>query len=610
MELVTGLDTQTFVIFLGVVVALGCTLVAFLVDYLKGKNERLREQVLEMTVRQEERARQPQLQLDSNAVLTAIAQVGRNLENVVRTAVHSEVASETAVPTEPVYQPRLPAYDRRVSQIPLFPLAVATPAPITAPEVPVPEAPVPEVPVPATTLPEATLPEAISTATDEFVAPAILEPVPAGIPIVDIQVPEPDWRTATWHQEPVAVHVPPVVEAISPLVDTPSAEVEESVLETTITSTRESLRSLFESPSSIAKASQLEFERRLDETIPEAAASFAEPMVPIVEVLPPLNEVEAEEPVVRIRVLNNNISSPSPEEPLPAEAFVETVRPEETLATAEPEFAAEAEPVHLETTEAAIEVASPTELTDLASVENTLAEDTFSAVVAESLPVTAPIDFLTSADLGETVAPAPHESFDSLMAAVNAEPGIVPAEQSAPAEIEAPGEPEDPGVLTLPGGMNERATLDFLKRDKALFTGLIVSIGINDYARLQETSGRPAAEELAKSVSQLVKSLIVAPNGNEFFGCRSSDDEFIVVFANENGSVAQRRLNGLSERLWDFQLRSLGNFSVMFSWGATEANGETFADAVEAASERMRETRQNRRTISMEKTRLKKVVNG
>ena len=601
MELVTGLDTQTFVIFLGVVVALGCTLVAFLVDYLKGKNERLREQVLEMTVRQEERARQPQLQLDSNAVLTAIAQVGRNLENVVRTAVHSEATPETVVQAEPVYQPRLPAYDRRVSQIPLFPSAVATPAPI------------------AGTIAAATVVvAAMAPATAEFLAPAILEtqpaeiPLLADIPVAPVQVPEPDWRTATWHQEPVAAQAPPVVEAISPVAETPSALHHqretglESVLETTITSTRESLRSLFESPSSIAKASQLEFEHRLDETIPEAAGPMAEVLAPT-EL--PLPEIEAEEPVVRIRVLNNNVSSSSPEEPLPAEAYAETVRQDEIVAAPEPEFGpefvAEAEPVHLEIAEAAIEVAAAAELPEPA-----LAEDAFSEVVAESLPVTAPIDFLTAADLGETVAPAPHESFDSLMAAVNAEPGIAPAEPSAPTELEASAEPEDPGVLTLPSGMNDRATLDFLKRDKALFTGLIVSIGINDYARLQDTSGRPAAEELAKSVSQLVKSLIVAPNGNEFFGCRSSDDEFVVVFANENGSVAQRRLNGLSERLWDFQLRSLGNFSVMFSWGATEANGETFADAVEAASERMRETRHNRRTISMEKTRLKKVVNG
>ena len=543
MELVTGLDTQTFVIFLGVVVALGCTLVAFLVDYLKGKNERLREQVLEMTVRQEERARQPQFQLDSNAVLTAIAQVGRNLENVVRTAVHSEAIPETAVPAEPVYQPRLPAYDRRVSQIPLFPTAVTAPAPV------------------AEVLVAAVAPAAIEMSA-AAIAPAKAEiPLVADIPVPRVQGPEPDWRTATWHQESVAPQQLPAVEA---------AAVEDIVQETTITSTRESLRSLFESPSSIAKASQWEFERRLDETIPEADLPVAE-VQPPTEV--PIPETETEEPVVRIRLLNNNVSSPSPEEPLPAEA--------------------------------AIEVAEAGELP-----EPLLTEDTFSEVAAESLPVTAPIDFLTEADLGETVAPAPHESFDSLMAAVNAEPGIVPAEPSAPEEIEASGEPQDPGVLTLPGGMNDRATLDFLKRDKALFTGLIVSIGINDYARLQETSGRPAAEELAKSVSQLVKSLITAPNGNEFFGCRSSDDEFIVVFANENGSVAQRRLNGLSERLWDFQLRSLGNFSVMFSWGATEANSETFADAVEAASERMRETRHNRRTISMEKTRLKKVVNG
>ena len=583
MKLVTGLDTQTFVIFLGVVVALGCTLVAFLVDYLKGKNERLREQVLEMTVRQEERGRQPQLQLDSNAVLTAIAQVGRNLESVVRAAVHADAIPETVGPAEPVYQPRLPAYDRRVSQIPLFDAEFTATAPV------------------ARTI----VAEPINTAPSDFVVNLDTQsaeiPLAADIPVAHIPVPEPDWRTATWHQEPVALKELP-----APVAET--LPLPETVSETTITPARESLRSLFESPSSIAKATRLELESRLDETIPDAALSEAGADLPVAEVLPPAEflapEIEAEEPVVRIRVLNNNVSSPSPEEPVHAEAHLETVRHDESLAAPEPELAAVAEPVHLESAAAAIEDAAA-ELPEPA-----WREDTLSEAVAESLPVTAPIDFLTAADLGETVAPAPHESFDSLMAAVNAEPGIAPASPSAPAELEALGEPEDPGVLTLPGGMNERATLDFLKRDKALFTGLIVSIGINDYARLQETSGRPAAEELAKSVSQLVKSLITAPSGSEFFGCRSSDDEFIVVFANENGSVAQRRLNGLSERLWDFQLRSLGNFSVMFSWGATEANGETFADAVEAASERMRETRHNRRTISLEKTRLKKVVNG
>jgi GGDEF domain-containing protein len=603
MELVTGLDTQVFVIFLGVVVALGCTLVAFLVDFLKGKNERLREQVLEMTVRQEERARLPQVQMDSAAVLSAIAQVGKNLEVVVRAAVNPHAATAPApvsepVYTEPVYQPRpaatvsplvspllfteqpavepVPVAETPVAETPAAetPVAETPVAETPVAETPVAETPVAETPVAETPVAETPVaePPVAEPAVADLVAAeaveaqpladetvAIPEPV-AGTPATpEISTPEPDWRIATWHEETVAHVQAAALEeqtetaAVEP-DEPPVARPEDPVV--TTSPIRESLRSLFESPAA-SRPSQLEIERRLEEQLPEVVEEEPSPVAEI----PPAFEPSAE-PVVRIRVLSNNVASVLEETPIE-----EPVAQVEEAQTMEEEVYAEAvveEPVD----------------------------------VPEELPVTAPVDFLTD----EPEAPAPLESFDSLMAAVNAEPAVAPEP--------LPVEPEDPGVLALPAGMNDRATLDFLKRDKALFTGLIVSIGINDYARLQETSGRPAAEELAKSVSQLVKSLITAPNGSEFFGCRASDDEFILVFAGENGSVAQRRLNGLSERLWDFQLRSLGNFSVMFSWGATEANSEAFADSVEAASERMRETRHNRRTISMEKTRLKKVVNG
>lgn len=177
----------------------------------------------------------------------------------------------------------------------------------------------------------------------------------------------------------------------------------------------------------------------------------------------------------------------------------------------------------------------------------------------------------------------------------------------APAAVPVPPAALPP--LALPAGFTDRATLDFLKRDPAPFTGLVVSIGINDYARMAETQGKTSAEELVKNVSQLVNSLIASPNGVQHFACRTADDEFVVIYPGETGSAAQRRLNSLSERLWDFQLRSLGTFSVVFSWGATEANTENFAEAVQAASERMLETRQNRKTISMGQP-LKKVVNG
>ncbi len=588
MELVTGLDTQIFVIFLGVVVALGCTLIAFLVDYLKGKNERLREQVLEMTVRQEERARYPQAQLDSTAVLSAIAQVGRNLEVVVRTAMHPESVAEAPSASQPVYQPR-PAAEPAVAAA----LAASViPMPEVAPEAEVKPAPEAEVQPEAASVVPVMLPVVEETpAAPDTVDETVELSRPAAI--AESLAAEPDWRTATWHEEAAQASIAPADE--TPVADQPAEEplAESAEPQVTTKPIREALRSLFDNPASVAAAaqlesSQLEMERRLNEAIPEVEAPVAE----VAE--------ESEEPVVRIRVLNNNVATPLTEETVTSSWAQEAVQEAEEVVAQEEVIP---EPVAVPATEEVMEEVAQEPVAE--TEPEIVAEGTIEAV-EEVLPVTAPVDFLSPADFGENPPAEPLESFDSLMAAVNAEPSVAPEVQ----EPETAPEAEEPGVLALPSGMNDRATLDFLKRDTALFTGLIVSIGINDYARLQETSGRPAAEDLAKSVSQLVKSLITAPNGSEFFGCRASDDEFILVFANENGSVAQRRLNALSERLWDFQLRSLGNFSVMFSWGATEANSETFADAVEAASERMRETRHNRRTISMEKTRLKKVVNG
>lgn len=164
-----------------------------------------------------------------------------------------------------------------------------------------------------------------------------------------------------------------------------------------------------------------------------------------------------------------------------------------------------------------------------------------------------------------------------------------------------------PGELALPSGMHDRATLDVLRNDPAPFTGLVVAIGINDFEQLQANAGADAAQDLVRSVGQLVKSLTSNLSGPQHFACKASEDEFIVAFSGEIGPAAQRRMSSVSERLWDFQLRSIGTFSVVFSWGATEANEESFAEAVEAAGERMRETRRNRKSMGGEKGR-KRVV--
>jgi hypothetical protein len=60
------------------------------------------------------------------------------------------------------------------------------------------------------------------------------------------------------------------------------------------------------------------------------------------------------------------------------------------------------------------------------------------------------------------------------------------------------------------------------------------------------------------------------------------------------GSDAQRRLNEISERLWNFQLRGQGSLSVLFSWGGIGGENEPLSHAISSATERMRQTKRSR----------------
>ncbi len=89
---------------------------------------------------------------------------------------------------------------------------------------------------------------------------------------------------------------------------------------------------------------------------------------------------------------------------------------------------------------------------------------------------------------------------------------------------------------SLPTGMCDRGVLEpLLQRDFA-FTGLVVLVGITS-SRLprQEHPAQPFIEEL------------LDPSD---FACRNSDDEFLIVCPGLRDAEAQRRLNGISERLW------------------------------------------------------------
>jgi hypothetical protein len=159
--------------------------------------------------------------------------------------------------------------------------------------------------------------------------------------------------------------------------------------------------------------------------------------------------------------------------------------------------------------------------------------------------------------------------------------------------------------LVVPGGYHEPHALARLMEEPGSFRGLAMVVSLVDYVRLLADQGKPAMEQLMGSVSRQVVSM----TREQDFACRIGEDEFVLLFVKESGAAAKRRIQLVAERLWDFQLRSLGPMSVLFSWGASESSGEPLAQVVERAREQMIETRRNRRALGTGAGRFRRVAN-
>lgn len=140
----------------------------------------------------------------------------------------------------------------------------------------------------------------------------------------------------------------------------------------------------------------------------------------------------------------------------------------------------------------------------------------------------------------------------------------------------------------LPSGTIQQPAFEHLLKSEEHFTGLVVSIGINE-----SDSSMWRSQGLMQSVGKYFGSLLTEKD----FSCRTAYDEFVIVCPGERGAQSQRRLNHISEQLWDYQLRGLGACSILFSWGGVQVKDQLLADAFASATERMRETKRSGRSV-------------
>lgn len=152
----------------------------------------------------------------------------------------------------------------------------------------------------------------------------------------------------------------------------------------------------------------------------------------------------------------------------------------------------------------------------------------------------------------------------------------------------------------LPPGMFNQWPLDVLLQITKPFTGLVILI---DLATTHRRA--PRNESLLKLITGCVAGFL---GGNDF-GCRTSEDEFVMVCPGLDAAEAQRRLNQISELIWQFQQSGNGTFSLLFSWGGIGASEQPLSASIAAAVHRMDRINRNRnRTHTESVNHRRKVV--
>ena len=167
--------------------------------------------------------------------------------------------------------------------------------------------------------------------------------------------------------------------------------------------------------------------------------------------------------------------------------------------------------------------------------------------------------------------------------------GAAPSPVNAPVPVTRANFEGAPAAapLTRLKGMIEPLALEGILRTNKPFTGAAASISVSG------AEGRRLTEGQLEWVATYLAGLL---DENDY-GCRNAPEEFLIVCPGLQRAEAQQRLNEISQRLWEFQLRGIGNHSIIFNCGGIESRNEPLADALASAVERMRLNQRSRNQI-------------
>jgi len=163
--------------------------------------------------------------------------------------------------------------------------------------------------------------------------------------------------------------------------------------------------------------------------------------------------------------------------------------------------------------------------------------------------------------------------------------------------------------LLLPTGMHDLSTWTRLLTLPNPMTGILFIIN------LQPSEPPPAPDRKGAAApppdnGPAIEKLMASFVREGDFGTRIAEYEWVFIYNHDVAGFNQRRVGMISEKLWDFQLRHLGMSDVRFKWGAVDVQSEKLSAALQAARDRMNQTRRVRKLPGADQAASRRVANA
>jgi diguanylate cyclase (GGDEF)-like protein len=132
-------------------------------------------------------------------------------------------------------------------------------------------------------------------------------------------------------------------------------------------------------------------------------------------------------------------------------------------------------------------------------------------------------------------------------------------------------------------GLFNQAALAARVESSGQFAGVVTVCDMDNFKDINDRYGHLVGDEILRNIGNLLRSSI--RHEDEAF--RWGGDEFVVLFHNQQASVAAKRMTEIEDRLRDFRVRGFGVLPISFSWGTAEAQGRSLREALDEADRSM-----------------------